>query len=129
MKISAINSCNSVKNNYSKNTLQFKGEHNTTAPSAAAIAKTSPIILLGVAAVITGIKCADKVKNAVGQLIRNHTHKAYITITIPKKDFELDTTKLRRLPAEIKTQAIEALNKATTSEEKNTVIKKFAIAK
>ncbi len=128
MKISALNNCNLYSNNYKSN-VRFSGDNNAVLSAPIKISKIPPIVILGVAATMAVIKGGSKLKNTVEQIVKKHKNKGYITIPISPKSFELDTTKLRRLPAEIKTQAIEALNKARTMEEKTEIIKKFAIAR
>ncbi len=89
----------------------------------------SPLLLHSVDAVYSVINKADEIKNAIDSEIKRRKRPQYISIPIPKTKFELDTKKLRNLPPDIRTKAIEALNSANTSEEKTEVIKKFGIAK
>ncbi|MBQ9246170.1 hypothetical protein IJ182_07885 [bacterium] len=109
----------------------FKAQNHTSLNSIGTSPSISkaPILLtlaagLAAFAVIKGSKAVENIINSAKK--RN---TGYIIIPIERKNFELDAKKLRKLPLEIRSQAINALNAAITAEEKNEVIKRFGIAR
>ena len=93
--------------------------------------KTEHLTLLGLAvgATVLAIKKGDKIANTISNAFRKNKNTGYIIIPIERKNVELDTQKLRQLPANIRSRAIEALNSALTAEDKTQVIKNFGLVK
>ena len=129
MEISSINNYSNSINNYEysrKPQYSFKGENDNNKNNTG---KTAAIVAVGITAAVAIVKNATKLKDTVVKLIKNHKNKAQITIPIKKTKLEISADALRRLPKELKTKAIEALNAAKTNVEKTDVIKRFGIGR
>jgi len=134
MKISALNHTNnfSYKNiNFAKrNTYKNTPLDNDTfsipqkKPAKVTAAVAGVIVAAGVIA-----EQAEKVKASIADAIKKHKDKNVLYIPFNPGELTLDTDKLRKLPKEIKLQAMEALNNAMTAQEKLAVIQKFGIGK
>ncbi len=128
MKISAVNLYNNSVNNYNSQYkgYSFKGEQKNNGEQTV---KTASIIALGITAAVALVKNAGKLKNTITQAIKKHYTKTHITIPVKKTRLEVSADAIRKLPKEIRTKAIDALNKATKPEEKLAVIREYSIGR
>ncbi len=134
MKISALNHTN----NFSYKNINFakKNTYKTTPTDNDKFSASKKKPIKGMAAlagiiVTAGViaEQAEKVKASIADAIKKHKDKNVLYIPFNPGELILDTDKLRKLPKEIKLQAMEALNNAMTAKEKLEVIKKFGIGK
>lgn len=129
MQISAINNCNKAINS-SKNAanIQYSFKGNDKKSSNETV-KTASLVALGVTAAVALVKNAAKLKETVVKVINKHKPSGRIPIPIKKTKLAVSSDALRKLPKEIKTKAIEALNNAKTDIERTEIIKKYGIGR